>query len=260
MLGWMRRRPRVRNAGDPAGTEGRVRQGRVVYAFGDVHGRADALDGALRRIAHDRARRPAGDTWLVALGDYVDRGPDSRGVLERLACIGTLAAGARCVLLKGNHEARMLGYLADPVEERLWACSGGRETLESYGVAPPRWMGRLDDEERAHAELCEALPEAHRAVLEGGLAASVTLDSYFFCHAGVDAGRPLDQQDEETLVHGALGLREGDHRYERTVVHGHYMVEGTVEWRTRRINLDAVAHATGHLAVLRLEGGAKEII
>ena len=111
--------------------------GEVVYAIGDVHGRADLLSDLLDRIRADAAERPDLSPRIITLGDYVDRGPQSRGVIDLLIELQQ-TFGARMTALRGNHEAAMLDFLQDPRLGGVWAEFGGRETMQSYGVASPR--------------------------------------------------------------------------------------------------------------------------
>ena len=106
--------------------------GELLYAIGDSHGRADLLENLLRRIEEDARTDRAGKKTLVFLGDYVDRGPDSCGVVEML--IADLPQGFAAHFLKGNHEALLLGFLDDPLTLDHWLLNGGAETMASYGV------------------------------------------------------------------------------------------------------------------------------
>src|ERR1700704_466246 len=103
-----------------------------LYVIGDIHGRADLLDRMIAAIADDLASRPAADSLVVTVGDYVDRGPDSRDVIERL--LGN-PFPTRYIALKGNHEELLHGFLLNPEVAAHWRRLGGLETLQSYGVA-----------------------------------------------------------------------------------------------------------------------------
>src|SRR5580700_8375457 len=102
-----------------------------IYAIGDIHGRADLLDRMIAEIARDLSDHPAADPLTVSVGDYVDRGPDSRGVIERL--VGN-PFNTRFIALKGNHESLLESFLRDPSSGDSWRHLGGLETLHSYGV------------------------------------------------------------------------------------------------------------------------------
>ncbi|MFN3352177.1 MAG: metallophosphoesterase family protein [Brevundimonas sp.] len=233
----------------------RVPDGAVVWAVGDVHGRADLLRPLIETIL-ERAD-PGRRTVLVTLGDYVDRGPDSRGVLD-LLCEAARSPGLELIALRGNHDDRMHAFLTQPELGPAWCEFGGRAALSSYGVRAP--LSRADEEgwRRASAELAAALPQQHRAMLDG-LRLSTTLGDYFFVHAGARPGAPLDQQTADDL----MWIREpflSDRRpFERIVVHGHTPAE-TPHLDHRRINLDTGAYATGVLTALRLEGAGRALL
>jgi serine/threonine protein phosphatase 1 len=223
-----------------------------VYAVGDVHGRADLLDEVAGLIERDRVSAPA-ETITVLLGDYVDRGPQSAAVVERLA---SARFPTRLCALRGNHEAMLLRFLAEPRFLEVWRGNGGLETLYSYGVDVSSAMRGEGYEETRNA-FREALPAAHRAFLEA-TELSATVGNYFFCHAGVRPGAPLSNQSEDDL----LWIRDRFLSYERSfgkiVVHGHTPVARS-EVRGNRINIDTGAFATSILTCLALEGEDRRI-
>ena len=114
--------------------------GQIYYAIGDIHGRLDLLWSLLKKIDADAAHTPSKAINLVFLGDYVDRGKQSRGVVELLSLLKR-KGGDRVTTLKGNHEEALLGFLADPSSGAAWGEHGGRETLVSYGVEPAARTG-----------------------------------------------------------------------------------------------------------------------
>lgn len=212
-----------------------------VYAVGDVHG-CDARLGALHAaIAADHAARPPARAVLVHLGDYVDRGPDSRAVLARLRG-GTPLPGASVVNLVGNHEQLMLAALHRRATEEmieLWLDNGGVATLDSYGLAP-----------RAPEEW-GAIPEADRAFLRG-LRPSFALGGYFFAHAGVRPEVPLDRQDPMDLAWIREPFLSHEGALPAVVVHGHTPARAP-EVRPHRIGLDTGAVFGGKLTCAVLE-------
>lgn len=222
-------------------------EGVRVYAVGDVHGCADMLDALLARIDEDAARRPAAETWEVFLGDYVDRGPDSAGVIDRLA--GAPPEGRRRVCLMGNHEAAMIEALEDATRMDGWLELGGDATVRSYGVEPREQVG---DGEAVHRLLVSAMPAAHRRFL-ARLARHHRIGDVVFAHAGVRPGVPLEEQDPHDLV----WIREGflDHHSPLGfhVVHGHTPVDAPDE-RGSRTNVDTGAVYGGGLTAAVLEG------
>lgn len=222
-----------------------------LYAIGDVHGCRAHLRRLLARIAEDAAGAPSAPVRLILLGDYVDRGPDSAGVLDdvlRLAQAGLSGVGpVELVTLRGNHEDFMLRFLAgDDAVTASWLFNGGgAETLESYDVEPPGLELDPADVGRARAALNAALPDAHRRFLEG-LAASHRAGGYFFAHAGVRPGVPLDRQEAEDLMWIRKPFLESEADFGAVVVHGHTPV-AQVEERPNRIDLDTGAVYGGRL-------------
>lgn len=231
----------------------RFPEGRVGYAVGDIHGRSDLLAELLteleRRAAGDA--RPAGPPIVVFLGDYVDRGPDSAGVIEIL--LQNRPAGFERRFLRGNHEQAMQAFLEDPVAHKVWLLLGGAETLISYGVQPPPLRPAPEHDLIGAAQLLRAkMPEPHYRFL-AQLERYVALGDYVFVHAGVDPAKPLDQQTDDTLFWTRKAFLEDRRHYSHRVVHGHTPVdEPYVD--SRRIAVDTGAYATGRLTAVRLEG------
>lgn len=241
-----------RQQGSPAPAEGaaaRVPAGEAVYAVGDVHGRLDLLTALLGRIAADAALRPAGRRRLVFLGDYIDRGPGSRGVVERL--VQGPPPGFEAICLRGNHEQAMLDFLEAPEQAEAWLDFGGEATLRSYGVRPaaPRQM---------RDALAAVLPAAHLRFLE-------TLDfvheagGYLFVHAGIRPGRALEIQHPHDLLWIREAFLESGADHGCVVVHGHSIVP-VPEVRSNRIGIDTGAFATGRLTCLVLEGAERRFL
>lgn len=213
-----------------------------VYAVGDSHGCADRLGLMHLLIADHAAARPARQTVLVHLGDYVDRGPDSARVLEMLRAGGPLA-DAGVVNLIGNHEQLMLAAL-DPRAEadvmRFWLDNGGGPTLESYGADPedPGSWG--------------VVPEADLQWLRT-LRPSFALGGYFFTHAGVRPDVPLDAQDPMDLAWIREPFLSWRGSLPAVVVHGHTPARGP-EVLPHRIGIDTGAVFGGPLTCAVLEG------
>jgi len=227
--------------------KGTVPEGMRVYAVGDIHGCLIELDSLLATILNDAAGYD-GERQLVFLGDYVDRGPDSRGVLDRLLAPPE-DFDPRYIL--GNHDQTFLDFLENPSLFRDWRDFGGRETLMSYGVTPPRF----DDEEaysQARDKLRSAMPQSHLDFLRS-LQYSVTIGSYHFVHAGVRPGVPLDRQSPEDLlwIRDEFLLSNTDHG--KMIVHGHTPMEEPVKL-SNRISVDTGVYATGKLTAAVLEG------
>ncbi len=235
------------------GAAATVPPGTRVYAVGDCHGCLEALRGLRAAIVADSARADARGPrarrrLVVYLGDYVDRGPDSRGVVELL--IGEALAGFESVHLLGNHELFMRRFLDGEDDASVWMMNGGPATLRSYGLDAAALTrsgaGGLRE------ALTAAVPVAHRAFLDG-LALSHLEGDYFFVHAGVRPGVPLADQEADDL----LWIREpflgstADHG--KVVVHGHSRV-AEVETRPNRIGIDTGVCYGGKLTALVLEG------
>jgi serine/threonine protein phosphatase 1 len=232
--------------------------GRLVYAVGDIHGHLDALGPLLAKLADDLTRsRPAERPLLVFLGDYVDRGPDSRGVIDAILA---LEAGAdfEVVALKGNHEDALLRFLADGGFGPNWLTNWGEATLISYGVRPPAPGAEATETPRVQAELLAALPQAHRAFL-GRLATSVTVQDYLFVHAGVRPGVALAAQAEQDLIWIRYEFLQSDADFGKVVVHGHTPAQ-LPELKANRIGIDTGVYYSGVLTAVRLEGTDRRII
>ena len=210
-----------------------------VYAIGDIHGRLDRLLELEERVRDDLTARPTTQAMAIYLGDYVDRGVNSRGVLDYLLTADRDGLERR--FLRGNHEETMLEYLDNPDLIRSWKKYGGLETLFSYGV-DVRPLMRGEGSEKAHADFRAAFPAEHQAFLEG-LAPILTIGDYCFVHAGVRPGVPIERQVPADL----LWIREeflghqGD--FGKVVVHGHTPVDEPM-WLPNRVNVDTGAYLT----------------
>lgn len=246
------RRPDVRPARpEIGGRPASVPTGTRLYAIGDVHGRIDLLEELEEMIRADLATAPVGTRpFLVLLGDYVDRGFESRRVLDHLA--HRPMEGLARVLLLGNHDLWLREFLAGAPVGEAWLQYGGDATLASYGVGLDRTLPEAERLAAARAALDDRFPAAHRRLLEA-LDLAFGFGDYFFCHAGVRPGVPLEAQTEADLV----WIREpflsftGDHG--KIVVHGH-TVEDEPVVRRNRIGIDTGACWTGRLTCLVLEG------
>lgn len=229
--------------------------GSRAYAIGDVHGRLDLLEELLDRIEADNARRGPAKTWLVLLGDLIDRGPDSAGVIERF--VSNPPSWARPVYLQGNHEEFFLNVLTGKEETvASWLTYGGYECAASYGVSQGSTLNATPAEivERLKA----AVPASHLDFLEN-MADSFRFGDYLFVHAGIRPGVPIAEQDRRDLRwirEGFLDCRD-DHGV--VVVHGHTIVD-KVEQLSNRIALDTGAYRSGVLTAIGLEGAERWFI
>jgi serine/threonine protein phosphatase 1 len=220
-----------------------------IYAVGDVHGRADLLDQVLSRIDADLAAYPDCQPIQVFLGDYIDRGPSSRSVLDLLI---NRSRTHKIVCLKGNHETYVFEFLRNPAVLPDWRQLGGLETLMSYGLKPPVKADAADQLELAKA-LSASLPKDHRQFLRS-LAPSFTCGDFFFVHAGVKPGIPLAQQREADLLWIRDDFLLCEDNFGKVIVHGHTPVREP-DIRPNRINIDTGAYATGRLTCLIIENG-----
>jgi serine/threonine protein phosphatase 1 len=216
--------------------------------IGDIHGRADLLECMIGQIFRDLETHPIENSLTVTIGDYIDRGPNSRGVLDRLAC---KPFPTDFIPLKGNHEDLFEAFLHDPSTAGHWRCLGGLETLHSYGVDVDALMRGKNYEAAAEA-LRTAVPRAHFDFL-ASLRTSVIVGRYFLCHAGVCPGVPLLQQREEDLLWIREPFLSSNADFGKIVVHGHTPTEEP-EILPNRINIDTGAFMTGRLTCVVLEG------
>lgn len=228
--------------------EGDVPTGERVYAIGDVHGRLDLLIRLLDSIDRDDAERGAAETRIVLLGDLVDRGPQSKDVIDHL--IQRDWRGRRVTCLRGNHEEVFLLTLAGNLEAtRFWLKIGGAETMASYGV--PQALIESNDAVALADDFIARVPDAHTAFLHR-MTDTVVVGGYCFVHAGIRPGVPLDRQKPEDLrwIRDRFLDYEGSHG--TVVVHGH-SISPAVEEFHNRIGIDTGAYATGILTAIGIE-------
>jgi len=243
--------PQRAAAAAPAGT--------TLYVIGDIHGRLDLLHPLLRKIAYDAARLPAGQAReLIFLGDYVDRGPDSRGVIALVLSTMAETGFWTVTALKGNHEAALLEFMDDPNHWPMWANFGARETLTSYGVNPPDWNSDEEDWAKASRALNALMPATHKAFLKG-LEIVAERGDYLCAHAGVRPGVPLEHQTEQDLLWIRDDFLRSEKRLEKVIVHGHTPADAAYLGE-HRIGLDTGAYATSVLTAVKLQGSDRVLI
>lgn len=243
-----------------------------IYAIGDIHGCLTELDALLGLIKNDaksdlnesvegdgaakssNAANSTTNATLVFLGDYIDRGPASKEVIDRL--IDLQNSDWQTVFLKGNHEAAMLNFMAAPRKHSEWLHWGGAETLESYGIEHV-WSR---DEDDLAANLASVMPQSHRDFLETLELMHQEAD-YIFVHAGLKPGIALEEQEEQDL----LWIRSEFHntapgdRLEYTVIHGHHPVKKPQD-RGWRVNVDTGACWSGMLSAVVLEKNKRRFL
>jgi serine/threonine protein phosphatase 1 len=242
----------------PSARPGAIPVGEAVYAIGDIHGRLDLLQDMLRRVGEDAAAHSTdAHRTLVFLGDYIDRGPESRGVVDTL--LEDPLPGFVTIRLMGNHEEAFLSFLDGLSDGLDWLSFGGLETLMSYGVP----LRRLPHTEAAVAELrlsvASLAPKSHvdlfrRCTLHH------SVGDYLFVHAGVRPGVPLEKQTPTDM----MWIRDDFLRSriplpKRVVVHGHTICDLPQD-RDHRINIDTGAFVSGRLTCLVLRGSDRRFI
>ncbi|CAA9540041.1 MAG: Serine/threonine protein phosphatase [uncultured Sphingomonadaceae bacterium] len=223
--------------------------GARAYAIGDVHGQLDLLDRLLARIEEDQRDRPAAKTFVVLLGDTIDRGPDSCGVIERLRTYKP--AWGRPVFLMGNHEEFFLRILDGDVDlVGSWLTYGGRELALSYGISDG-WLLNATSQAVVQ-ELYRRVPAAHREFVKS-FNDSFRFGDYLFVHAGIKPGVAIEDQVPGNLRWIREGFLEDRTDHGVVVVHGHTIVEVPDE-RPNRIGIDTGAYKGGPLTAIALEG------
>jgi serine/threonine protein phosphatase 1 len=221
--------------------------GERVYAVGDIHGRLDLLVEMQSLILAHALSQPRSVT-VVWLGDYVDRGPSSREVIDQL--IAFSAGPLRSIFLMGNHEEALLRFLIDPRSGHQWCNFGGLATLISYGVDVSKFrLGRGAGKTRS--DFLAALPRSHQDFLLA-LSFSFAIGDFFFCHAGVRPGVDLDKQDPQDLIWIRDEFLYCGEDFGKMIVHGHTPVREP-ELRRNRVNVDTGAFATGRLTCAVIE-------
>ncbi|MEO8242018.1 MAG: metallophosphoesterase [bacterium] len=224
-----------------------------IYAIGDIHGHLDLLQQAHDLIRADQAQNGAAP--IVHIGDLVDRGQASQGVIEYLQ--SGVAAGQDWLVIKGNHDRLFTQFLNDmswqdpglrPDMSYLHFKIGGATTLESYGVknAADRPVARV------HAEAAALVPAAHRAFLQS-LPTNLRRDECFFVHAGIRPGVPLDAQAEDDLVWIRKPFLEDKSDHGALIVHGHTVIDRATHYGNR-LNIDSGAAYGGPLSAVVIEG------
>jgi serine/threonine protein phosphatase 1 len=237
--------------------EGASTDGRVIYAVGDVHGRLDLLDPLLEQIRDDALTAALPKSVLIFVGDYIDRGGASKGVIDRVIALqheGVFEVRA----LKGNHEEALLAFLDDASFGPTWCENGGTQTLVSYGVTAPSLRKDSAGWVKARDAFEQALPAEHLGFL-ASLELSVVYGGYVFVHAGLRPGVPLGAQQERDLLWIRQEFLSAQRPFEKIVVHGHTPTDEPF-MGAHRIGIDTGAYATGLLTAVRLEDDERRLI
>lgn len=237
----------------PAEPRHAVPEGSRYYVVGDVHGRLDLFEALIEAVERDDHAAPPVRTTVVLLGDLVDRGPESAGVVERAL---RWQAERTVFLLAGNHEEMFLDSFDDVAVLRHFLRHGGRQTVLSYGIDRKAYdAASLEDLQEL---MRTAVPLAHREFLS---AARDHLEAgdYLFVHAGIAPEVPLQEQQR----HHLRWIREPflDHPapHSHFIVHGHTITE-EIDARSNRIGIDTGAYRSGRLTALVLEGTSRRFL
>lgn len=228
-----------------------IPEGQRVYAIGDIHGRVDLLSQLLKTVDCDSQSAPNRDRSIVFLGDYVDRGPNSKEVIDTV--LNHVPDGIRPIYLKGNHEDALLKFLSHPEFILSWKNYGGLDTIASYGVTLE--IDRLGDPSiihKIHKTFCANLPPEHLALFQS-LQTCHSIGDYFFVHAGVRPGIRLQKQVDEDLMWIRDEFLSSSDNFGKVIVHGH-SPKTEPEIKFNRIGIDTGAYLTNTLSCLVLEG------
>jgi len=215
----------------------------IIYAIGDIHGRFDLLQQMHKLILQDIDAYKDYQKIVIYLGDYIDRGTNSKEVIECL--INNPLIDFKKLYLKGNHENAMLGFMTNPVETEAWMFWGGDSTLISYGVDLYQENGEKNNIKKLSMDLQNKLPEQHKDFLRQLKLFHLEGD-YMFVHAGVRPGIDLMMQKEEDLIMIRNEFIFAPDNFEKTIVFGHTIFREPFV-SNRRIGLDTGAYASGRL-------------
>lgn len=227
-----------------------VPDGAVIYAVGDIHGELERLDRLHAMIAADAGTRTAGRRVVIYVGDYIDRGPDSAGVIDRLT--GDPLPGFETVFLMGNHEEFLVHFLEIADTMAGWFHNGGLQTLESYGIDLRDHDGWMTNPNALRDALDDRMPDRHRRFFDS-LGLYHIEGDYLFVHAGIRPGRALGDQTRTDMLWIRREFIYSDADFGHVVVHGH-TPRDQVEIRPNRIGIDTGAVYGGPLTALVLEG------
>ena len=253
MLRWLKKtftqKPQPETTVGPIGID--VPEGRfdVVYAVGDIHGRLDLLLESDRKIEADIAEGQR--ALVIYLGDYIDRGPDSRGVIEHLSVHRDLKFLRLC--LRGNHDDVFLNFLDRPLDEWGWLDIGGKETLRSYGLTLDPYRDRALGQQALVEMLNAHVPQSHREFFSKSRLWARS-GEFLFVHAGIQPGVSLERQEPSDFMWIREPFLSEGSRLPFTVVHGHTPTT-TISFGRNRIGIDTGAYATGRLSVLKIADG-----
>jgi serine/threonine protein phosphatase 1 len=233
-----------------------IPKGLRVYAIGDIHGHLAQLDKLHEAISVDLLTMPPEEVHIVYLGDYIDRGPANRGVIERLIERKARGDGITKSFLKGNHESAVFEFMEDPVGSD-WLRYGGLDTLRDYGIFFEGGVPLPAEKERAAKKMCTAVPQEHFEFFST-LEVAVEIGDYLFVHAGVDPRKKFSEQTERDLTcirepFLSWHLQDDFKPLEKKVVHGH-SAYAAPENQPHRVSLDTGCFKGGKLTAGVFEG------
>ncbi|MGB3738029.1 MAG: metallophosphoesterase family protein [Pontixanthobacter sp.] len=239
--------------GKSAAPRARLPAGERAYVIGDIHGRNDLFEQLVDAIQIDDAARQPAHTTVILLGDLIDRGPDSAGVIRTAR---KLAKRGRLRCLMGNHEEMFLDAFDDAGVLRHFLKHGGRETILSYGISREEF-GKADLKQLQKL-LRDRVPDKHVEFLRD-FEDMIELGDYLFVHAGIDPHRPIDEQRPRELRWIREPFLNHRDRHSHMVVHGHTITQ-EIDERKNRIGIDTGAYRHGRLTALVLEGEDRRVI
>ena len=221
--------------------------------IGDIHGRLDLFDALIEAIEADDAAQAPAQTTVVLLGDLIDRGPESSGVIERAQAWGKTR---KLRYIAGNHEEMFLESFEDREMLRHFVKHGGRETILSYGIKRKHYNELTIKE--LQGQLADLVPLHHREFL-AGFEDMVIAGDYVFVHAGLNPKRALEDQKQSDLRWIRERFLKHTEPFSHVVVHGHTIFED-IERTDHRIGIDTGAFRTGRLTALVLEGETRRTL
>ena len=228
-----------------------------LYAVGDVHGCRRQLDAMVAAIEEDRQSHPVPRAGTIFLGDHLDRGPESKAVVNRL--IHLMAHDKSVLCLAGNHDIALRNFLNDPVDfGEMFFRNGGAETLRSYGLRVPKPPFAREELSGMIDYAQQLIPLNHLHFL-ANLPHGAEFGDYFFCHAGIRPGVAIEDQSPEDMMWIRREFLDHEEPLEKVVVHGHTPAND-VEFRTNRIGVDTRCYGSGTLSCVVLEGTDHRIL
>jgi len=236
----------------------RAPQGTRIYAIGDIHGHAKLLNKMHEAIIEDAKHSNAQRKLIIYVGDYIDRGVESKEVIETLINNPMSKEGFEIICLMGNHEDAMINFMNSPIDMEIWLLWGGDATIRSYGQHLRDAQGhriKLDELGRLFNKL---VPSSHKEFLRN-LKLSHSEGDYLFVHAGLRPGVPIDKQSREDMLTIREPFTASKKRFDQTVVFGHSIFEDPFH-KNGRIAIDTGAYASGKLTCVVLESDEVKFI